>query len=436
MYRKLIQQLNEWNDSKKRKPLLLSGARQTGKTYIVDEFAKQFNNYIKLNFEKDSNLIRLFEDDLDPRKIIVRIENYFGMRILPEDTLIFFDEIQACPMAITALKYFCEEAREYKIIGAGSLLGVSLNRRGKNKSFSFPVGKVDEMRLYPMDFEEFLIANHQEILIETIRDCYEKKKPMDEILHEKALMYYRSYLVVGGMPEAVQEFVESGSYVSAVSIVSQIYNDYLNDTSKYASSSEALKNKACYETIAAQLMKENKNFKYSDVQKGKNAQYFGSAIEWLKNAGIILQSHLVEQPRIPLAFHQDKFIFRIYLCDVGMLRYKTNLSIDSILHDEENDLNGILAENYVAMELKTKKIDLYYWKGKANSEIEFLLEEKNQVIPLEVKAGKRVTSKSLNVYKNNHAVMYGYRVSKKNFGQTDEVISIPLYALFCIEKVQ
>ena len=437
MYRKIIKDLLNWKNSPLRKPLLLSGARQTGKTYVIEkQFGKDYyKKIIKINFERDLDAQKIFENDLEPHRIIVRLENYTNTRITPEDTLIFFDEVQACPQAITSLKYFCEDAREYHIIAAGSLLGVMVNRYVGGKSFSFPVGKVDSLRMYPMDFEEFLIANNCDILRDTIEKHFAELSPLDDSLHEKALELFRAYLVIGGMPEAVKDYIDTKSFVSATSIVSRIYDDYLNDTSKYCSTSEALKNKACYESIAKQLLKENKNFKYSEVQKGKNSQYFGTSIEWLLNAGIVLKSRLVETPRYPLNVHVDEFLYRIYFSDVGLFRHKVDLPITLALDPEyKADITGLLAENYVACQLSTKGIPLLYWNGKNNSEIEFLLQEGEEIIPFEVKAGKRVTSKSLNVYKNNYKVTHVYRTSQKNFGRVDNIISIPLYSVFCINK--
>lgn len=432
MFRKITNNLIDWKNNKNRKPLLIIGARQTGKTYIIKEFATNYYDYIlEVNFEKDANLKNLFKGNIDSKNLIVKLENYYGKRIYPEKTLIFFDEIQCCEQALTSLKYFNEDANMYHIIAAGSLLGVILNR----KNVSFPVGKVNEMKMYPMDFEEFLIALNQQILIETIQNCYNNNEKMEETLHNKALALYRSYLVVGGMPEAVQEYVDSGSFISTIQIVERIYSNYLNDLPKYTSLSESVKNKACYETIVSQLFKENKNFKYSEVMVGKNSQYFGSSIDWLNFAGITLKSKMIDIPRKPLAYHSNNFLFRLYLSDVGLFRYSANLSISSILDiSYRDDLTGIIAENYVACELVSNNIPLFYWTGKRNSEIEFLIENNTSVIPVEVKAGKRVTSKSLDVYKEMYTVDYVYRISGKNFGFENSIKSVPLYSVFCLAK--
>ena len=434
MYRNIKKALIKWKNNPNRKPLLLTGARQTGKTYIIKEFGKEeYGDLLEINFEKDHNIHSFFDDVIDPKTIISNLENYTGRRIKPGKTLIFFDEIQACPPAITSLKYFCEEANDYNIIAAGSLLGVMIGRHRNNIKYSFPVGKVDELHLYPLNFEEFLIAMNEEILLTTIKDSYIKNAPLNETLHKKALKLYRDYLTIGGMPEAVNNYVKNGSFVEATEIVARIYDDYLADTAKYASVSEAVKNKECYDSIAKQLLKTNKNFKYSEVRKGKSSQYFGSSIEWLLNSGIALKSKLLSQSNLPLNFHTDDFLFRIYLSDVGLFRHKANIKLTNIQDiSYRDDLTGIMAENYVACELSSYGIPLYYWVGKADAEIEFMAEYDETVTPIEVKAGVRVTSKSLNVYKNNHKVKNVFRISQKNFGLQNEIKSVPLYAVFCL----
>ena len=436
MYRNIIDNLIYWKNKHNRKPLLLSGARQTGKTYIVEEFAKkEYEDYIVINFEKDHDVRLFFDKNIDPIRIIQNLENYTGKRIRPNKTLIFFDEIQACPSAITSLKYFCEEVNDYHIIAAGSLLGVMINRNKNDIKYSFPVGKVDELRLYPLNFEEFLIALNETILLNAIEEAYKTNTPLKEPIHNKALKLYRDYLTIGGMPEVVNNYIENRSFVEASEIVSRIYDDYIADTSKYANTSEAIKNKECYDSIAKQLLKTNKNFKYSEVKKGKNSQYFNSSIEWLISSGIALKSKLLDQTNLPLSFHTNDFLFRIYLSDVGLFRHKANIRLTNIQDiNYRDDLTGILAENYVACELTSYGIPLYYWEGKASAEIEFMVEYDNVATPLEVKARLRVTSKSLDVYKNNHKVKYVFRTSQKNFGLENGIKSVPLYAVFCIAK--
>lgn len=436
MYRKIEVLLKDWKNSRKRKPLILSGARQTGKTHIVREFAKyNYKNIFEVNFEQDGFASKCFENSLNPKDIVVRLENLYGKRILPGETLIFFDEIQTCPEAITSLKYFCESGKEYHVIAAGSLLGVAINRKKKDQAFSFPVGKVDQLRLYPLDFEEFLMAVNEDILIETIKDCYKNNIKLDNVLHNKALLLYRQYLTLGGMPEAVQEYLDTNSFIAANKVLKNIYSDYISDTGKYCSASEQIKIRSCYESIVGQLTKENKNFKYSFVKKGKNAEYFESSIDWLINAGIAHKSKLVEKPILSLENNCDDYLFRVYLSDVGLFRYKAGIKISDVQDIEYKDsLTGVLAENYVAQELSAYDIPLYYWKGKADAEIEFLLEFDGGIVPLEVKAGKRVSSPSLEVYRRNNKVNKVFRVSQKNFGLDNNIKSVPLYAVFCLAK--
>ena len=431
MYRKTYDFLMNWKKNEnKRKPLLVLGARQTGKTYLIREFAaKNYDNIIEVNFERDKMLSTFFNHNLDPHNIIVKLENYYGKRILPGTTLIFFDEIQACENAITSLKYFNEEANEYHVICAGSLLGVILNR----KSFSYPVGKVQEVRMYPMNFEEYLIAIGEDNLIKTIENCYNNNISMDDVIHMKCLELYRNYLAIGGMPEAVQDYVNTKSIISSIEIVKNIYHNYLNDMSKYTTNNEVIKTRSCYESIVKQLAKDNKNFKYSEVQKGKNSQYFDSSINWLINAGVALKSVLVKAPLRPLSFHEDDFLFRIYLSDIGLFRYKANILPSNVTNPEyRDDLIGILTENYVACELTSKGIPLRYWRGKREAEIEFVVELKDEVIPIEVKTGIRINSPSLSVYRENNKMPFAYRVSQKNFGMYNDIKSVPLYAVFCL----
>lgn len=255
------------------------------------------------------------------------------------------------------------------------------------------------------------------------------------MLHNKGLELYRSYLVIGGMPEAVAEFVKTKSYIASTLVVKEIYSNYLNDLPKYATNSETFKNKECFESITRQLFKENKNFKYSEVEKGKDSKYFGSSINWLTYAGISLKSRLVEIPRKPLNYHLSENLFRLYLSDVGLFRYCAKSDISSMLDINYRDnTTGILAGNYVACELTANQIDLYYWQGKRMAEIEFLIEDKDGIIPIEVKAGTRVTSKSLEVYKQTYSVHKSYRISGKNFGLENNVKSVPLYAVFCLAE--
>ncbi len=436
MKRNIEKLLNKWKNNPLRKPLILTGARQIGKTYIVNKFAKNhYQNIINVNFEKNTDVHAFFEGNIEPKEIIRNLEIYFNIRIIPGSTLIFFDEVQAYPPAITSLKYFYEEANDYHIIAAGSLLGVALNRKFNRNSFSYPVGKVDELRMYPMNFEEFLIALDEDNLINSIEESYEINKPLNDSIHQKALRLYCIYLTIGGMPEAVSLYLKEKSLLLSSHVAERIYQDYLKDTSKYVSLTEGIKNKACYDSIVSQLLKENKSFKYSNVEKGKSSQYFGSSIEWLINAGLAFKSSLLKTPRLPLVAHIDEFLFRFYLNDVGLFRYKAGLKLSNISNPfYRDDITGVLAENYVATELSSYNILLYYWKGKALAEIDFMVEYHNEVCPLEVKAGVRVTSNSLNSYKNNYRVNTSFRVSMKNFGFENNIKSVPLYAVFCLAK--
>lgn len=433
MKRLAIEKMKIWLNDPNRQPLLIRGARQIGKTYAVREFAKEnFKNYIEVNFEKDKWARSIFIEDLNPNRILSEIEVRTKKSVDKlENTLIFFDEIQECKDAITSLKYFAEEKKGINLIAAGSLLGVSLIRN----EVSFPVGKVDDLYMYPMNFKEYLIATGNEKLMETIKEKYKTLSPMESSLHNMAIKEYRKFLALGGMPRPLQIFIDTDSYLKADSVMKNIFSDYLADMEKYTTANESIKIKNCYNSIVKQLSKENKNFKYSEIQKGKDKKYFGSSIYWLTNARVVLKVDNMETPHVPLEFHKDENNFRIYMSDHGMLRSMAKIPIENIINVEYvDDLIGILAENYVACEFTNNNIPLYFWRGKNQYEIEFLIEENNHIIPVEVKNAKRVTSKSLNAFMEKYNCPYAYRISMKNFGYENKIKSVPLYAVGCIKS--
>ena len=433
MRRIAIEKMKMWLDDPDRQPLLIRGARQIGKTYAVREFAKEcFKNYIEVNFEKDKWAKSIFIEDLNPNRILseieVRIKKSIGQL---KNTLIFFDEIQECKEAITSLKYFAEDKKGINLIAAGSLLGVSLIR----EEVSFPVGKVDDLYMYPMNFKEYLMATGNDKLLDTINKRFKTLSPMEASLHNMALKEYRKFLELGGMPRPMQIFIDTGSYLKADNVMKNVFSDYLDDMEKYTTANETIKVKSCYNSIVKQLSKVNKNFKYSEVKKGKDKKYFGSSIYWLTNAKVVLKADNMEVPSVPLEFHKDESNFRIYMSDHGMLRSMARIPIENIINVEYvDDLIGVLAENYVACEFTNNDIPLYFWKGKNQYEIEFLIEENNSVIPVEVKNAKRVTSKSLNEFMKKYKCPYAYRISMKNFGYENNIKSVPLYAAGWIKE--
>ncbi|MGN0682243.1 MAG: ATP-binding protein [Oscillospiraceae bacterium] len=430
MKRKITQQLIQWKNSPSRKPLILNGARQVGKTFILREFGREhYNNTVYVNLESNGAVASMFNADISPSKLIKYLEAETGERILPNDTLVILDEIQSCERAVTSLKYFCEEASEYHIAAAGSLLGVAINRNHT----SFPVGKVNVLRLYPLDFEEFLEATGNELLIDEITNCYDKMSPMNEALHQKALGLYHDYLIVGGMPEAVKVFIETNSYIDSGLVQRSIIDNYTADMAKYASNSEAVKIRACYNSIPAQLAKDNKKFQYKVVQKGGTSTIFGASLEWLKQAGVTLECQRVEQGTQPLPVYADQTSFKIYMSDVGLLVNKSRMSVNTIITGEANIFMGAVTENYIAQQLAAKNYPLYSWTtSNSQAELDFVLQKEDKIYAIEVKKGEHVRSRSLSVFRQKFSPDYAIRFSQKNFGCTEDVISIPLYAAFLI----
>ena len=430
MKRKITQQLVEWKNSSARKPLILNGAKQVGKTFILREFGREnYKNTVYVNLESNGTVASMFNDDISPSKLIKYLEAETGERILPNETLIILDEIQSCERAVTSLKYFCEEAPDYHIAAAGSLLGVAINRN----QTSFPVGKVNVIRLYPLDFEEFLTAMGNDLLIDEITECYTQMSPMNEGLHQKALDLYHDYLIIGGMPEAVKAFIETNSYIDASLVQSSIIDSYTADMAKYASNSEAVKIRACYNSIPAQLAKDNKKFQYKVVQKGGSSSIFGASLEWLKQAGVILECQRVDQGTMPLPVYADQTSFKIYMSDVGLLVNKSQMSVNTIITGESNIFMGAVTENYIAQQLAAKNYPLYYWTvANSQAELDFVLQKNDKIYAIEVKKGEHVRSRSLSVFKQKYSPDYAIRFSQKNFGNTEDVFSIPLYAAFLL----
>lgn len=431
MYRKIEEELKKWKSDYK-KPLMLVGARQTGKTYILEEFCKNnFNNYIYINLDKEENIGEIFENTIDPDTIIEKIEIIKSVVINPDDTIIFFDEIQVSERAITSLKYFCESEKPYRIVCAGSLLGVKINRF---KS-SFPVGKVTIKYLYPMDFEEYLIALGEEKLVSEIRIHYESNEALMNPIHEKALDLYKKYLVLGGMPAMINSFINNECNISHVdfNLQEQIITSYLADMNKYTENSEGIKNSQIYNSIPKELARVNNTFKYSIVDKDARKVRYESSLDWLLASNMILKCDLTEKNESPLKAFVNSDKFKLYLSDVGLLRSLSNLDYSEILLDKNEMFKGVLTENYIACELYPKSKELYFYNFN-RYEIDFLIKIDGDIIPIEVKSGRRTNSKSLNEYIKKYNPKYSIRISSKNFGFENNIKSIPLYAVFCIKK--
>ena len=428
--------LKVWKSSEMNKPLMIIGARQIGKTYTIEKFCKEnFENYLYFNLEKDVEIAKIFENTLKPEEIIKNIEVRLEKTIDIDNTVIFFDEVQVSEKFITSLKYFCESANNYKIICAGSLLGVKLNRFNS----SFPVGKVEMEHMFPMSFKEFLIALNQTMLIDEIYYHYQNMIPMAEDLHEKALILYKHYLIVGGMPEAVKSYIECGQDIVKFNrdIIKTIVEMYISDMNKYTiNKNESVKIEKVYMSIPRELAKENKKFQYKLIEENASKRKFETALDWLNSGAMILSCYNTEKVEIPLKAYLNNDTFKIYYSDVGILNSICDIGVNDIINDSNFMFKGAIAENYIAEELTTMEIPLIYWKSKGDAEIDFLLTTKDGIIPIEVKASDRVQSKSLNIYMEKYKPTYGIRISMKNFGFENNIKSIPLYATFCLTDLR
>ena len=431
MQRKVFEYLAEWKTSPYRKPLILQGARQVGKTYSVLEFGrKHYDNVAYFNFETSPRLAETFAENIEPDYLIPILSRLANQTIVKERTLIFLDEVQLCERALTSLKYFCELAPEYHIIVAGSLLGVAVNR----EQFSFPVGKVDIKTLYPMDMEEFLLACGEHELVGKIKGCFAENTPLPAALHEAALQYYRQYLVIGGMPDCVKKFLETKNYILVRHTQAMTLASYLNDMSKYNTANEIKKTRLVYDNITVQLSKENTRFQYKLVKKGGRASEFENAIEWLSLSGIVTKIYRVEHPKKPLENYRDIDAFKIYVSDVGLLCAKKDIVPEDILYlsEELNDFKGGMVENYVCAQLTANGYANYYWLSERSAEVDFIIQRQGQIIPIEVKAADNTRAKSLGVYMQMFKPEYAIKLSTKNFGFEDGKKTVPLYAAFCI----
>ena len=429
MYRKIMGFLKEWKESEHRKPLILQGARQVGKTYSILEFGRtDYENVAYFNFETNPKLSDTFEENISPDYLIPILSHIAGQTIVKEKTLIVFDEVQLCERALTSLKYFCEDAPDYHIIVAGSLLGVAVNRT------KFSVGKVDMKTLYPMDMEEFMLALGEKDLTEQIKKCFNTDTPLPSALHDAAMQLYRQYLVVGGMPECVMQFAETKDYILVRHTQNTILASYRNDMSKYNKLNEIKKTRLAYDNITVQLSKKNTRFQYKLIKKGGRASEFENAIEWLCLSGIVSQVYKVEQVKKPLENYRNIDAFKIYVSDLGLLCAKKDLAANDILYmvEEINDFKGGMAENYVNVQLTINGYNTYYWESERGAEIDFIIQRDGRLIPIEVKSADNTRAKSLKVYMDTYKPDYAIKLSSKNFGFEDNKKIVPLYAAFCI----
>lgn len=430
MERKIEKCLLDWKNKSSRLPMLVKGARQVGKTYTILKFAKQhYKNVIYLNFETRQDLHQIFDRNLSTERLVRELSIFSASNIFPGDSLIFFDEIQACERALTSMKYFAEESPAYHIIAAGSLLGVAINR----ESFSFPVGKIEMINLYPMDFEEYLWAIDQKKAVELIRESFEKDEKNS--IHEKFLDHYIQYVFSGGMPQVLKEYTSSDDYNMMISVQKNISDAYIADMAKYTTVMETVRIMAVYNSIPSQLARENRKFQYKVIKTGARASMFEAPIEWLKAAGIIIKCEKVRSGLFPLQANKEPSSFKIYLSDTGLLSSKYGIPQQAYLSKSSNMqfIKGILAENYVASALLANGYDPFYWESDGKAEVDFVIQTKQgEVIPIEVKSSHHVRSKSLQQFVLRYKPHYSIRISTKNFGFENNIKSVPLYAVFCL----
>ena len=427
MERNTLQKLEDWKKKRGRKPLIIQGARQVGKTWLMKEFGKKsFKKTVYINFESSKQLQTIFETDFNIERIISIFEIESGNRI-DNNTLIILDEIQEAKKGITALKYFQEKSPHYFIIAAGSYLGVSLQ-----KNNSFPVGKVDLMTLYPLSFEEFLFNSKEKLLAQHLSD---KNWKVLSPFHDKLVEMLRTYYFTGGMPEAVNSYFVNRDFRKVREIQKNILIGYENDFAKHAPIDSVPKIKMVWHSIISQLSKVNKKFMYGDLKKGGRAKEFETAIEWLLHSGLIYKSHRVTKPGIPLKSYADTGVFKLYLLDVGLLNAMAD--VDEKILQEKNkimvEFKGAMTEQFVAQQLKINQ-ELFYWVNeKSVAEVDFLIQKKNKIIPVEAKAEENLKAKSLKVYAEKFHPEMVIRTSMKFYRKDSKLSNIPLYAIGMLE---
>jgi len=432
MYRKAIEDLILWKNKKNRKPLILRGARQTGKTWLLEHFAQEhYDSYIRIAFDKSKPAQRVFEPDLDPVRIIRELEDFTGQAIDPKTTLVILDEIQECPLALSALKYFCEEAPQYQIVCAGSFLGIALHE-GTN----YPVGKTDPLTLYPLSFTEFLTALGEDMLAERLKD----KNPEMLRLHAEAYtMLLKKYLYVGGMPEVVAAFVKNGDYDEARQIQDDLLGMYDQDFSKHAPIIHVPKIRSLWASIPGQLAKENKKFMYADIAKSARARDYEIAMMWLLDTGILYKVDRVKAVRHPLKNYADEKAFKLYGLDVGLLSCMAGLNKDALFEEDASfvEFKGALTEQYVLCQLISEcGFEPFYWgNDTGNSEVDFLIEAGAKAVPIEVKANIHLKAKSLKTYIEKNHPNTAVRLSLADYKRNDTILDLPLYAVNMLPRL-
>ena len=427
----ITKKLLEWKDSKDRKPLILRGARQVGKTYILKEFGENnYDNVAYFNFDHDDGLANLFLNTKDPKRLIEQLSLASGKKINPLTTLIIFDEIQECPNALNSLKYFCEEANDYHIVCAGSLLGIRLSKT------SFPVGKVEFLNMYPMTFSEFLIAIDKENLVEFMKSLKEVKE-IPKIFEDELIEKLKTYFIVGGMPEVVYSWANDKDISKVNKIQKNILDSYESDFSKHVESSEANKISLIWNGIPSELARENKKFVYQVIKEGARAREYEGALNWLNDANLINKCYLVNKCSFPLKGYQNLNAYKIYMNDIGLLRRMSNLDSSIILENNKlfEEFKGAFTENYVANTLSYMLEETPNYYKIDRKIIDFIIERKNIIIPIEVKSNKSTNNNSLSKYNSNNDNEISFRFSLNNLHKDGKIINIPLYLIEYIDNL-
>lgn len=432
MYRKLMEQLIEWKNKSNRMPLILLGARQVGKTWLMKEFGSTcFEDVCYINFENPGSIADVFEGTIEPNRIIEFLGAYHGKKIKPQKTLIVFDEVQEVPRALTSLKYFAEEASEYAICCAGSLLGVTLH-----SGTSFPVGKVDFLTVSPLSFEEFLLANGEEELLNWTKN---EKEKLPEILKEKYLDYLKKYFIIGGMPIAIKTWIETKDFSLVTEQQRKLLFSYENDFSKHAPDNTVPKIHHIWNSIPSQLAKENKKFIYGVAKEGARAREYEDALLWLKDSGLIRRVGLVTGGRLPLKAYENLKSFKIYHLDIGLLRVQCEIEPEIILDSEAvfKEFMGALTEQFVLQELQTQELtsNIYYWSEGAAAEVDFIFSYKNHIIPVEAKAGLVVHAQSLSSFRRKYEPKISIRTSLKPYRNDNGLVNLPLYQIWTVKEI-
>lgn len=435
MQRKIYQEILNWKNNNITKPLMIIGSRQIGKTYIIEEFCKkEFENYIEVNLQKSPNVVEIFEEKKNPEekfyKMLIEINKNFNV----ETDVIFFDEVQESEQLISDLKFFCESEKPYKIIVAGSLLGVKLNRFHS----SFPVGKVEMLSMYAMDFEEFLMALDKEMWINEIKRCYKENEPI--VIHDKLLDLYRTYLYVGGMPESINSYIngQENIFNYKEKIKKNIIDAYISDMSKYIENIfEGAKIEQIYKSIPSQLGNRSKKFQYAKINKNARSRDYELPLDWLLASNMIMKCTNLTAIEIPPKAFENPDYFKLFINDVGLLSTLLEIKFNDILLDKPYIYKGEIAENYVAQQFASNNITLQYYKidqkNNENMEIDFILYNDDGLIPVEVKSDDNTRSTSLKKYINRYNPNYAVRISSKNFGFENGIKSVPLYAAFLVK---